>query len=160
FPEAYLNNPPSMFGHTLLRIDAGPPGARKDLLAYGVNFSADTGDDGGVNFAWKGILGYYHGRFGIHPYYDIVKQYGDWESRDIWEYELILDPDTVGLLVAHLWELRGVSSDYYFFNENCSSQLLALLEAARPDLQLRARVRPWVIPADTVRAVAATGLVG
>src|SRR5262249_58566616 len=25
FPEAYMNNPSSMFGHTLLRIDSSPP---------------------------------------------------------------------------------------------------------------------------------------
>jgi len=155
FPEAYMNNPSSMFGHTLLRIDAGPPGRRQDLLAYGVNFSADTGDDGGVTFAWKGILGYYPGRFAIHPYYDIVKQYGDWESRDIWEYELTLEPADIDLLLAHLWELRGVQFDYYFFDENCSYQILALLDAARPDLQLRKQFRGWVIPADTVRAVVA-----
>jgi uncharacterized protein DUF4105 len=160
FPEAYMNNPSSMFGHTLLRVDAGPPGVRQDLLAYGVNFAADTGSDGGVTFAWKGILGYYQGRFGIHPYYDIVKQYGDWESRDIWEYQLALAAGNVDVLVAHLWELRGVTSDYYFFNANCSSQILALLEAARPDLRLRTQVRSWVIPADTVRAVVASpGLV-
>ncbi len=160
FPEAYMNNPSSMFGHTLLRVDAGPPGMRQDLLAYSVNFSADTGDDGGVTFAWKGILGYYQGRFGIHPYYDIVKQYGDWESRDIWEYQLALEPGNIDLLVAHLWELRGVTFDYYFFNENCSSQILALLDAARPDLRLRDQFDGWVIPADTVRAVVASpGLV-
>ena len=155
FPEAYMNNPSSMFGHTLLRVDAGPPGARRDLLAYGVNFSADTGDDGGAVFAWKGILGYYPGRFGVEPYYDTVKRYGDWERRDIWEYELALDPDTVELLLAHLWELRGVEFEYYFLDENCSYQILALLDAAQPDLRLRERFRGWVIPADTVRAVVA-----
>jgi hypothetical protein len=144
-----------MFGHTLLRVDAGPPGARKDLLAYGVNFSADTGDDGGAVFVWKGILGYYPGRFGVEPYYDTITRYGDWERRDIWEYELRLDADTVELLLAHLWELRGVEFAYYFFDENCSYQILALLDAARPDLGLRERFRGWVIPAATVRAVVA-----
>ena len=155
FPEAYMNNPSSMFGHTLLRFDAGPPGARKDLLAYGVNFAADTGTDGGVAFAAKGILGYYPGRLGVHPYYDIIKQYGDWESRDIWEYELALEPEQIDLLLAHVWELRGVEFDYYFFDENCSYQILALLDAARPDLGLHRRFGAWVIPADSVRAVVA-----
>lgn len=155
FPEAYMNNPSSMFGHTLLRIDTGPPGARQDLLAYGVNFSADTGNDGGISFAWKGILGYYPGQFGVHPYYNIVKQYGDWESRDIWEYELTLEADDIDLLLAHLWELRGVQFDYYFFKENCSYQILALLDAARPDLRLHEPFGLWVIPADSVRAVVA-----
>jgi hypothetical protein len=155
FPEAYMNNPSSMFGHTLLRIDAGPPGARQDLLAYGVNFSADTGGDGGIAFAYKGILGYYPGRFAIEPYYDVIKRYGDWESRDIWEYQLALDPDAMELLLAHLWELRGVEFDYYFFDENCSYQILALLDAARPDLRLHEQFTFQVAPVDTVRAVVA-----
>ncbi len=153
FPEAYLNNPSSMFGHTLLRIDGGS--TESDLLAYGVNFSADTGGDGGVAFAWKGIVGDYPGRFGMEPYYDVVRRYGDWENRDIWEYRLALDPEALELLVAHLWELRGVEFDYYFFDENCSYQILALLDVARPDLRLREQVPAWVIPADTIRAVVA-----
>jgi len=153
FPEAFMNNPSSMFGHTLLRIDAGPPSGRRNLLSYGVNFSADTGGDGGVAFAWKGITGSYRGRFGIHPYYDIVKEYADWESRDIWEYELTLAPANIDLLLAHVWELRDVDFAYYFFDENCSYQILALLDVARPDLHLRERFPAWVAPADTVRAV-------
>jgi hypothetical protein len=155
FPEAFMNNPSSMFGHTLLRIDSGPPGARQDLLAYGVNFSADTGGDGGIPFAYKGILGYYPGRFTVEPYYNIITRYSDWENRDIWEYQLTLDPDAVDLLLAHLWELRGVEFDYYFFDENCSYQILALLDAARPDLRLQQQFRAQVVPADTVRAVVA-----
>jgi hypothetical protein len=160
FPEAYMNNPSSMFGHTLLRVDAGPPGERKDLLAYGINFFANTGADGGVAFAFKGIFGYYPGRLGVHPYYDIIKEYGDWESRDIWEYELALHPEQIDRLLAHIWELRGAEFDYYFFKENCSYQILALLDAARPELGLHRRLGAWVIPADTVRVlVAEPGLV-
>ncbi|HSP95978.1 MAG TPA: DUF4105 domain-containing protein, partial [Candidatus Dormibacteraeota bacterium] len=153
FPEAYMNNPSSMFGHTLLRIDSA---TGKDLLAYGSNYSADTGQDGALSFTFKGILGYYDGRFSIHPYYDIIKQYGDWEQRDIWEYALTLDAEQTELLLAHLWELRGVTFDYYFFDENCSYQILVLLDAARPGLDLERQFRGWVIPADTVRAVATT----
>lgn len=157
FPEAYMNNPSSMFGHTLLRIDSA---SGRDLLAYGANFSADTGSDGGIAFAFNGILGGYNGRFGIHPYYDIVKLYGDFEQRDIWEYPLGFDAAQTELLLAHLWELRGVNFDYYFFDENCSYQILVLLDAARPGLALQEQFRGWVIPADTVRAIVASpGLV-
>lgn len=155
FPEAYMNNPASMFGHTLLRIDMGVPGERKDLLAYAVNFAADTGPDGGVTFAWKGIFGYYVGFFSIRPYYEMVTAYGDWENRDIWEYGLSLSPRQIDVILRHLWELRGVPFFYYFFDENCSYELLSLLQVARPDLQLMDRfATPWVIPVDTVRVAA------
>ena len=162
FPEAYMNNPASMFGHTLLRVDTGAPGERKDLLAYAINFAAETGHDGGVTFAWKGILGYYQGFFSIRPYYETVQVYGDWESRDIWEYGLNLSMGEIDRLLRHVWELRSVAFSYYFFDENCSYQLLSLLQVARPATRLMDRFHaPWVIPVDTVRVtVEEAGLVG
>jgi hypothetical protein len=154
FPEAYMNNPSSMFGHTLLRFDTVEAGQRRDLLAYAANFAAVTADDGAVAFAWKGIFGYYPGLFSLMPYYEKVREYGDWEQRDLWEYELDLAPAEIERLLEHLWETRGIRFDYYFFDENCSYRLLRLLEVARPALDLTSRFRTWAIPADTVRAVA------
>ena len=51
--------------------------------------------------------------------------------------------------------------DYYFFDDNCSYQLLALLEVARPELRLTPEYPAWVIPVDTLRVVAGhKGLLG
>jgi hypothetical protein len=156
FAESFMNNPASMFGHTLLRVDTVPPDAdarRRDLLAYAVNFAAESGTDHGALYAVKGLTGAYPGFFSLEPYYEKVKRYGDWESRDLWEYRLGLAPGEVERLLLHLWELRDVAFDYYFFDENCSYELLGLIEAARPELALRDRFRGWVIPIDTVRTV-------
>jgi hypothetical protein len=93
FADAFLNNPSSMFGHTLIRFDAvpiAPDVERRDLLAYAVNFAADTGDDRGVLYAVRGIVGSYSGYYSLLPYYAKVRQYSDIESRDIWEYPLAL----------------------------------------------------------------------
>ena len=152
-PEAYMSNPASMFSHTLLRIDAGAEAGERDLLAYAINFAAETGGDGGAPFAVKGIFGMYPGYFSVMPYYDKVKQYGDWENRDIWEYPVDLTDDELRLMLAHVWELLGVPFVYYFFDENCSYQLLALLEVARPGLRLTPEYPAWVIPVDTLRVV-------
>ncbi|HKJ87185.1 MAG TPA: DUF4105 domain-containing protein, partial [Gammaproteobacteria bacterium] len=70
-----------------------------------------------------------------------------------WEYPVQITQPELDRLVRHLWELRGIRFDYYFFDENCSSELLALLQAARPELHLVGGFRYWAIPADTVRAV-------
>jgi hypothetical protein len=156
FAEAFLNNPASMFGHTLLRIDTR---RGRDLLGFAVNFSGATGDDAGIAYAVRGLTGGYQGFFSVEPYYEKVKSYGDWENRDIWEYRLALSPDELDLLLAHLWELDRIAFDYYYFDENCSQQLLALLEAARPALRERETIPPWVIPADTVRAAVRHDLV-
>ncbi|MHB1397444.1 MAG: Lnb N-terminal periplasmic domain-containing protein [Trichloromonadaceae bacterium] len=156
FPGYHLNSPASMFGHTLISIE-GP--YQSKLLAYAVNYAAFTDETNGFAYAVKGLLGLYPGYFSILPYYEKVKEYSDLERRDLWEYELDLTPDEVGRMLLHVWELREIASDYFFFGENCSYNLLFLLEAARPSLNLTDGTRPWVIPVDTVRLAREAGLI-
>jgi hypothetical protein len=61
--------------------------------------------------------------------------------------------------VAHLWELKEIKFDYYFFDENCSYRLLELLEIARPGIELTNKFKLTVIPVDTVRVVQDAGLI-
>ena len=159
FPAAYLNNPASMFGHTLLRVDAKGQDEQTRLLAYTINYAADTAEQRGAQFAFKGLFGGYHGRFSIAPYYSMVKTYGDIENRDIWEYGLNLTTEEISQMMRHVWEMRSAWFDYYFLDENCSYHLLSLLEAARPGLQLTGRFSWWAIPSETVRAVVEADLV-
>jgi hypothetical protein len=84
-----------MYGHTLLRIDARDQDERTRLLAYAINFAADTDEKNGLVFAVKGLLGGYPGTFSVLPYYLKVREYGDLENRDLWEYELDLSPPEV-----------------------------------------------------------------
>lgn len=151
FASDYLNNPSSMFGHTFLRLDA--PGQTEDtrLLAYAVNYAAQADAKNPFVFAIKGLSGGYPGVFSLMPYYEKVKEYSDMENRDLWEYQLDLDPDEVKRLLAHLWELRSVEFPYYFLTRNCSFQLLALIEFARPGLAMRKDFPVQAIPTDTVR---------
>jgi hypothetical protein len=159
FPTAYMNNPASMFGHTLLRFDAAGLTEQTRLLAYSANYGANTGDDNGVVFAFKGIAGLYPGYVSIAPYYETTKKYSDLENRDIWEYALRLTPQQVETVLLHIWELRGIYARYYFFSENCSYELMLLLDVARPELRLREQFGYWVIPVDTLRVLHRQGLV-
>ncbi len=154
FPSAYINNPSSMFGHTLLRVD--PPGQDEStrLLSYAINYGAEADGDNGIAFAFKGIFGGYYGTLGIGPYYKKVKEYSDFESRDIWEYQLDFSREELRRMLTHVWELRGIHFDYYFFDENCSYLMLALLDVARPSLALSDQLQGWVIPSDTLRLAA------
>ncbi len=154
FPSAYLNNPSSMFGHTLLRVDTPGQNENTRLLSYAINYGAQTNNDNGIAFAVKGIFGGYYGTIGIGPYYKKVKEYSDFESRDIWEYQLEFSDTEIRRLMAHVWELRGIKFDYYFFDENCSYLILLLLDVARPSLGLSHQLGGWVIPSDTLRLVA------
>lgn len=153
FPAAYLNNPASMYGHTLIRIDAKDQNEHTRLLAYAIGYAAATNETSGFAFAIKGLIGSYPGVYSIDPYYLKVREYNDIENRDVWEYRLNLTPEEIDRLLMHVWELGPIRFDYYFFDENCSYHLLALLEVARPGLQLTDQFRWWAIPSDTVREV-------
>jgi len=157
FPEAYLNNPASMFGHTLLRIRQH--GFRSSLLSPSINFAAVTKEKPGISYALKGLFGGYSGKFSRGLYVDQVRSYGSLENRDIYEYSLGLNGDETKFLLLHVYELQEADFDYFFFDENCSYQLLSLLEVARPSLDLTGHIHFAAIPVDTIRqVVSAPGL--
>ncbi|BCD86686.1 hypothetical protein PSm6_30930 [Pseudomonas solani] len=93
------------------------------------------------------------------PYRDKLKEYSRLENRDLWEYRLNLTAEETGRMVEHVWELRQVRFDYFFFDENCSYRLLELLEIARPGIELTEQFPLTAIPTDTVRAIKDAGLV-
>lgn len=161
FPAAYLNSPSSMFGHTLLRIDQADVQSNKtSLLSYAINFGAYIeGSDNSILYAWKGLAGGYPGLFALVPYQEKLSEYRSLENRDLWEYRLNLTPEETQRMVEHVWELKQIQFDYFFFDENCSYRLLELLQVARPGLQLTTQFPLTAIPTDTVKAVKEAGLV-
>jgi len=158
FPSAHINSPASMFGHTFLRINSK---YNSKLLAYAINYAADADPDktNGVVFAIKGLFGGYFGSYSLLPYYEKLKEYRDTESRDVWEYDLNFTQDEVLRMVEHIWELNGTQSYYYFFTENCSYNMLWLMEIARPSVHLKEYFSYQVIPLETVHATKAEGLI-
>jgi len=157
FASGHMNAPASMFGHTFLRFDSS---YESPLLSYAVNYAARIDRrDNGLAYAVKGIFGLYPGYFSILPYYDKVKEYGNMDQRDLWEYPLRMTEEEVQRMVLHVLELQGIYSDYFFFKENCSYDLLFVLEIGAPTANLTDRFRMFTIPIDTVKAVRAEGLV-
>ncbi|HEY2920314.1 MAG TPA: DUF4105 domain-containing protein [Candidatus Binatia bacterium] len=154
FPSAYMNNPSSMFGHLLLRVDQKGQTENTRLLAYTVNYSADVTTDNGFVFAVLGIAGGFKGYFSTHPYYIKAREYGDFENRDIWEYRLNFAPDQIERLLMHTWEMGNASFDYFFFKENCAYQILSLLDVADPEIHLTDRFWFYTFPSDGVRMIA------
>ncbi|MBO1542035.1 DUF4105 domain-containing protein [Pseudomonas sp. OA65] len=161
FPAAYLNSPSSMFGHTLLRIDQADVQSDKTaLLSYAINFGAYIeGSDNSLLYAWKGLMGGYPGLFALVPYQEKLSEYRSLENRDLWEYRLNLSQAETERMVEHVWELKQIQFDYFFFDENCSYRLLELLQVARPSLRLTEQFPLTAIPTDTVKAVKEAGLV-
>jgi hypothetical protein len=156
FSSYYLNNPASAFGHTFLRVNKATrkeEGEGRELLDYGVDYAAVVDTQNGLLYAFKGLFGLFPGTFSKMPFYYKVREYNDFESRDLWEYELDLSPEQVQMLVAHLWELGGTFFRYFYLSENCSYHILGALEVVDPKLELTSRVGWPVIPADTLKAL-------
>lgn len=153
FPSAFLNNPASMFGHTLFRVDQRGQTEQTRILAYTINYAAQVPPDAGIAFPVKGIFGLYKGYFSTIPYYLKVQEYRDIENRDIWEYRLNLTENQLRRFLMHAWELGNAYFDYFFFKENCSYHLMALLDYADPSLHLTDEFVLWTVPADTVRLI-------
>lgn len=152
YTDAYMNNPASLFGHTLMRIDI--PEGKTQLVSHGMNYGAYVDEKtAGALYAIYGIAGGYYGGFTVKPYYSVINMYNNMENRDIWEYRLHLTETEKELYVAHLWEVGHTQTRYYFFTKNCSYLLMEVLDAIRPDLQLAAQFRFQTIPLDTVKAV-------
>ncbi len=153
FPASYLNSPSSMFGHTLMRLDAS--NAPENVWnSWAINFGAlTTGQDNSMLYIWRGLAGGYPGHFSIVPYVSKIQEYSNLENRDIWEYSLNLEPVEIARLIDHLWELRNINFDYYFFDENCSFRLLELIQVARAGQPVIHGFRMTEEPVNTVRTL-------
>ncbi len=151
YAASYINNPASMFGHSFLRLDRRTAGVRTPVLSYTVNFSAVPTTSNPFVYTMMGVFGGFQGAFDTVPYYLKIREYGSMEHRDLWEFELSLAPEEVDFLVMHAWELGQTWFDYYYFDENCSYQILALLTVVRPEIGFPDNSPTVVFPLDTLR---------
>lgn len=156
FSSYYLNNPASAFGHTFLRVNKATRKNEREgreLLDYGVDYAAIVDTNNALLYAFKGLFGLFPGTFKKTPFFYKVREYNDFESRDLWEYDLDLSPEQLQLLVAHLWELGSTFFRYFYLSENCSYHMLGALEVVDPKLELTSRLGWPVLPADTVKVL-------
>ncbi|EPP9840908.1 DUF4105 domain-containing protein [Acinetobacter baumannii] len=153
----FMGNPSSMFGHTLLRLDPKDQ-QQLNLVSYAVNYAATVAGNDNWSYAWKGLTGQYPGEYSLMPYYRKVKEYGDFESRDLWEYELNLSLEETRFLVSHIWEMQHVSFPYYFVSDNCAYRLLGLVDLVKPESHLQEKFNYASIPMETIKAMQQQGL--
>jgi hypothetical protein len=163
FSSYYLNNPASAFGHTFLRVNKQRRSKSDEegleLLDYGIDYAAAADTGNAFIYGFKGLTGMFPGLFHKVPYYLKVREYNDYESRDLWEYELDLTREQVSMVLAHIWELGSTYFDYFYLSENCSYHILGALQVANPRLRLVNHAGWPVIPAETVKIVKRAGLV-
>lgn len=153
FSNYFANNPASMFGHTLLRLHRSGPSEEVGLLDDAANFAANIQVMNPLTYPFKGLMGFFPGRFALLPYSSKIQEYNNYESRDLWEYELNYSPDESYRLALSLWEGAFFWMDYFYLDENCSYMMLALLETSKPELDLIGDFHLYAIPSDTVKTV-------
>ncbi|TBO27933.1 DUF4105 domain-containing protein [Aquabacterium lacunae] len=142
----YLGNPASYYGHTLLKLNPESSAPLTELQDLTINFGAiDTQRDDPLSYIVKGVSGGYDGGFSSIEYYVHRSQYGEVELRDLWDYELNLQPHEVDLVTAHAWEVLGQRYTYFFFRRNCAYRMAELLEIL-DGIELIPRNRPWTVP--------------
>ena len=147
FADASISKPASMFGHTFLRFDKK---SFSPIISKSVNYAAQVNDKNGILFAFKGIFGFYKAYYNLLPYYKKIKQYNDIDSRDLWEYKLKFNQKEINRILLHIYELKDIYSNYYFFKENCSYNILYLIDVAK-DTNLTDKYHFVTVPLDTVK---------
>lgn len=155
FPSSYLKRPASVFGHTFLLVETKD---KPRLTANSINYGAVTKVTGGPLYAILGLMGGFKGYYGFEAYYEKIKQYSDMDMRDIWEYKLNFNDEEKEKMLRHTFDLAGIYSRYFFTSENCSYNLLFLIEAARPSTKATEKLFGIVEPLATVKLAYDLGL--
>ncbi|MFT6070209.1 MAG: hypothetical protein ACJAT2_001938 [Bacteriovoracaceae bacterium] len=161
FSSAYPSNPASLFGHTFLRFDRKShniTSQSKKLLGYSMAFQAQIDQsDNSFLYTFKGITGGYQSYLEIKPHYMDVGIYNNSESRDLWEYPVPLNQDEKETFLLHVWEIiTGTTFPYFFLDENCSTLVLELLEAAKPEWSFKSKNDLFVVPQVTLKDIVKT----
>jgi Domain of unknown function (DUF4105) len=131
-----------------------------ELLDHGISYAAVVTQDNPILYAVYGLFGLFQGTFTKVPYFYKIREYNDYESRDLWEYRLALDQQQIEILVAHLWELGSTYFKYYYLTQNCAYHIITALQAALPERDLVDRMPTVAIPVDGLKALTSSpGLV-
>ncbi|MBC7712304.1 MAG: DUF4105 domain-containing protein [Rhizobacter sp.] len=154
FSSYYLESPASAFGHTFLRFSKNDylgNDKQSELLDVGINYGAGNTSKNPLVYTVYGIIGGFQGSFSSIPYFYKIREYNDYESRDLWSYQLNLTDTQKEKLLDHIWELGGTWYYYYFFTGNCSQKIMSLLDGVNPEWKFLDRLPKYIVPAETVK---------
>ena len=169
FSSSFSGSPGSMFGHTFLKFNRRalsleqspsaehltPPISSEEFGDYSLSFAAMTANANPIKYLFYGVFGGFPGIFSLEPFYLKIRDYNNAEGRDLWVYDLNLNETQVDFMLSHIWELMNLAVfDYYFFNENCASLLLKIIEVADPKLKLVDGYQFAILPSETIKTVA------
>lgn len=164
FVAQYADNPSSIMGHLFFRFenpDRQVEGQSLPYLFKTLNYAAAIPRDTNIlKYMAFGIFGGFRGYYTVYRYATMIEKYSHIESRDLFLYRLGLNKREVEQLLEHAWELTNYAyHDYFFFDENCAFQLLAMLEAVKPEVDLVKKLPFYTSPLDVLKVASRAGLV-
>lgn len=130
YASQFISNPASAMGHVFIKLINT---ANVDYLNTSIGFVANVTDRSNpFKYIYNGLFGKYQGLFDEGYYFKKVDEYNNIEARDIWEYTLNLTDEEKELFINYIWELKkNTVISYYFFDQNCASVVLFLIEGLR-----------------------------
>ncbi len=161
FAEEHPDLLSSAFAHTLLKAETKTSldtGSDTDALAINYTVSSNQ-EDGAIKGIVKSIAGKYAGVMEIKPFDEMDVFYRQKHKRDMWQYVLELDEAQIAQMIRHIWEVKDMARSYYFTHDNCSTEIVRLIDVVRPDLALLAQSGNITIPSEIARVLTNANLV-
>lgn len=155
FAASFMGAPMSYFGHTFLLFHGS-----NTMFSKTLSFMAEIPDEvSAMGYAYNGLSGGFNGSYQIIDYWKMIEAYNITEGRSLIEYHLNLTPAEIEKMLKIVEENRDIKKPYMFFTNNCSYEILWIIESAREGLDLRSRFFWQVAPYDTITAAIDSGLV-
>lgn len=157
FASSDSSSPASMFGHTFLAL------YKKNgsyLNGYAVNYAANFGhQENSIAYFAYGVTGGYPGIITVTPLHEKIKEYTYKNQRDIFLFKLSLNSMQKKQIIFTLWERKKASFDYFFIDENCSYNIIKLLQIIEPNIHAYSNLFNQIIPFETVKSAADANLI-
>lgn len=157
FASSDSSSPASMFGHTFLALH------KKNgsyLNGYAVNYAANFGhQQNSIAYLAYGVAGGYPGIITVTPLHQKIKEYTYENQRDIFLFKLSLDSKQKQQIIFTLWERKKARFDYFFIDENCSYNILKIIQIVEPNIKTYSNLFNQIIPFETVRSVSNANLI-
>ena len=155
FASEKLGSASSMMGHVLLKLSGSD--ALGQPVAHAISYFTEIRGINVPKILFESLVTGKPGYYTLSPYREKEEFYLRREGRNVWDYELGMQPAQRRLLLLHLYELRRVRLTYYFHRHNCATLTADLLSLLDPAVARQGVL--WTTPADVVKGIHAAGLV-
>ena len=151
FASLDSSSPASIFGHTFLALHKANGSV---LHGYAVNYAANFGhQQNSIAYLAYGVAGGYPGIITVTPLHEKIKEYTYENQRDIFLFKLSLDSRQKKQVIFTLWERKKAQFDYFFIDENCSYNIIKILQIVEPNIKAYTNLYNQVIPFETIKSV-------